>query len=315
MYTEAQLNKENKTTLTELVLELQQQLVSATSGPLKSSDVEKKLLDLARQATSVQDNAIRREQQHEEAMKQLNNDLELAKAKLEFDFKSSEGKEAFALGDLYKALEEKANVAKDDLSFGLKQAEIDTQAKIDELNDQLEGVKAQYEAEVKGLEEYLESVRETTGAEVTKIKTDHTRIVEQLKYDNSIAIRDENLGVASSIAAKHGSVVVGKSEYESLKAFEGSDSDTIAAQIEVAEKKARSEVYATEGTKYAKLQNESNNTISLLEKDKDYLAKSVGQLNARIEELQDQIKLFPGQLKEAVAASKADITVQQDNKK
>src|SRR6478736_2389984 len=92
-YTESQINGMNKTNLVALTLEVFKQLESAQSGPLKASDVEKKMLDLARQATNVQDNAVRREQEHKEALAKIEADLKLEKAKLELQYKSEEGVE------------------------------------------------------------------------------------------------------------------------------------------------------------------------------------------------------------------------------
>lgn len=314
-FTEPQLNAKNKTQLVELALELSTQLESAQSGPLKSSDVEKKLLDLARQATTVKDNAVKRHQEHAEELVKLQNAHLLATKKLELEYKSEDGAEATSLAALYKELEQKANLAKADLSFGLKQAEIDTQAEIDRLKENLAKIVEDYQLQIDQWKVRADAARTAATDEIAQISINHIRKVEQLRYDNGIAIRDENMKVAETIANGVGAVIIMKTNLEELKEFKATDQKDVATAVTTAVNAAKSEVYALEGAKLSALKSSTSTEIALLQKDKDYLTSDLANANTRITELSTQIKDFPSQLAKAVEAAKADITVQQDNKK
>ena len=91
--------------------------------------------------------------------------------------------------------------------------------------------------------------------------------------------------------------------------------EDITSQLESAASAARSEVYAKEGAKYSTLKSESDSKIALLEQSNKYQVETIASLKETIEGLTAQVKDFPAQLKEAVAAAKADVTINQDNKK
>ncbi len=313
--TEAQLNKKSKTDLVTLALDIQEQLESAQSGPLKSSDIEKKLLDLKRQADVVADNAKKRDQEHKTELAKIANAHELAIKKLELDYKSDEGVDAVNLSKTYDDLAAKAKKSMEDLSFGLKKVEIETQEKVDKLNEKLTKVTEQYETEVTAQAEKLEAAKQRTAAEIATIQLNHTRTVEDTQYKNKIALRDENIAAAEQIAATQGKVLIDSTELAELKEFKGADEKTVAAQIAAAVNTAKQEVYASEGGKLSKLKSETETTIALLTKDKEYNTAALADANSRIAELVAQIKEFPTQLAEAVKAAKADITVNQDAQK
>lgn len=314
-YTESQLNGMNKTSLVALTLEVFKQLQSAESGPLKASDVEKKMLDLARQATNVQDNAVKREQEHKEALAKIQSDLKLAVAKLELEYKSEEGIEPKALTQMYKDLEAQAKAAADDLTFGLKQAEVETQAKIEELQEKLTAAQAAYQAEIEAWVLKVSTAKAESTSEIEGIKKAHERALEDLKYKNKIILRDEDLSALTEVAKVLGRTVIVDAELADLKAFKAEEEASVTAKIELAVKQAKSEVFATKGAELSALKSSTDSSIALLTKDKEYLTKEVDNLNTRIKSLEAQISAFPGQLKDAVEASKADVTINQDNKK
>lgn len=315
MYTDAQLNTKTKPQLVELSAELQNQLLSAQSGPLKSSDIEKKILDLKRQADVVADNAIKREQTHKEALAKINSDTQLAKQKLELEFKSEEGNEAVNLKKVYEELEAAAIKSMDDLSFGLKQAEIDTQVKVDDLNEKLATVVEQYDLEVESWKEKVVLAKESAQNEITSLGVSHKREIEQTRYENKIALRDENLEAAEKIAKIHDKTLIDIDELEAYEEAEKVEEAEIKALVEEAVKAAKSEVFAAEGAKFGKLSADSKSEIALLTKDKEYLTNSLLDANKRIAELTLQIKDFPAQIATAVEAAKSNIAVNQDNKK
>lgn len=61
-----------------------------------------------------------------------------------------------------------------------------------------------------------------------------------------------------------------------------------------------------------KISADSKSEIALLQKDKEYLTKSLNEANLRVTDLTSQIKDFPAQIAKAVEAAKANIAVNQD---
>lgn len=314
-YTESQLNSMNKTNLVALALEQGTQIAAFESGPLKSTDVEKIMLDLARQAANVKSNDESKAQAHTIALAQIEADKELAIKKLELEYADTRGLEAKALEEAYDNIEEKAKLAIEDLSFGLKKAEVETQQRIDELNEKKAQIETQYNEAIEAKKKELAEITEKINSEKEALKVAHTRDMEQAKYDNKIALRDENLEAAEKIAAEHGKKVVDSLEYKELVDYAKTDEKEVQSKVDEAVEAAKAEVHASEGAKYSALKSSTDNTIALLGKDKEYLTKQNEELLKRIEELNNQIKDFPSQLKEAVAAAKADVTINQDNKK
>lgn len=314
MFTEAQLKSKSKETLVEMIVNISNQLAAAQSGPLKASDIEKTLLDLQRQTISVQDNAVKRQQSHEEEMKKLDNSFKLASQKLELEFQSEEGSQAGTLADTYKALEAAATKATADLSFGLKQAEIETQQSIDDLQARLAKVTEDYQSQIDAWNEKVITAKTNASTQVAQVQTDHTRDLEQIQYDNKKALRDENLAAAQNIAKALNMTVVDNTELASLKDFKATDIDDVQIAVESAVKATTSSVYASEGAKYSALKSSTDNQIALLTKDKDYLTNDLKKAETRIAELTAQLNLVPSQIKEAVGAARADISVTQDAK-
>lgn len=314
-YTEQQLNAMNKTNLVAFALELGIQLASFQSGPLKGSDVEKTMLDLARQAANIKSNDATREQAHELALAKIEADKELAIKKLNLEFADTKGLDAAALKDAYADIEAKSKLAIEDLSFGLQKAELENKAKIEELNEKLDAAKSEYETAINELKANLASAKESTTAELAELNTNHKRDMEQAGYDNKIALRDLNLKAAETIAGKFNKVVVDETTFKALEEAKAADEESINAQIDSAVSSAKATVYASEGAKLTSYKAEAEGKIALLSNDKEYLTKTISSLETRVAELQAQITKFPEQLKEAVAAAKADVTINQDNKK
>lgn len=314
-YTEQQLNAMNKTSLVSLAIELGLQLVSFQLGPLKGSDVEKTMLDLARQAANIKSNDDARQKAHVEALAKIEADKAIAIKKMELEFADSRGLEAAALEEAYKTIEEKSKLAIEELSFGLKKAEIENEQAIEKLQDELKVAKEKYSEALKESETAYNTAVNKMNTELAKLQQDHTREMEQVQYDNKIALRDEKLSSAETIAKLFNKVLIDASELAELQAEKTGDEASITATIEAAVKAATSEVYAKEGAKYNALKSSSESEIALLQKDKEYLSATITSLQLRIVSMDNQITAFPGQLKDAVEAAKADVTINQDNKK
>lgn len=309
---EAKMNSMNKGELVAYCSTLQERLEAASSGPMTSSEIERRNLDLQKQVIAVREAADAREAAHEEKLAQIAADKEVSIKKLELEYNSGQGVDAEGLSQMYTELEQKAKKAMESLAFGLKEAEVEAKVKLDEIEAKIS--KAESEAEVK-LSEASASIKnavEESKNVIEKIKVNHERQVEQISYNNTISIRDENLKVATEIATKHSRVIILKSEYDELVDHKTIDEHEIEALVKEAVDTKSREIYASEGAKLGTLKAETSQKIALLENDKTYLTEQVTQFKERVSSLEEQVKSHPDKIAAAVAAAKADIVVNQD---
>jgi hypothetical protein len=316
MMTEAQLNAKNKGQVVNYALSIQRDLEAATAEPLTAAGLERKVLELKRKVISVKDNAIRRKQEYETTLTKIKSDTDIKIKELELEYSSSDAVETKELIELIKTLESQANKAKEDLTFGLKEAETSHKEELAKLENMLTKETEKVGELISKLNAELFDKKEETKKELEKIKISHSRDMEQLEYNNSLAIRDANLVVATKIAKENDLALISLTELNTLKTFKATEETKVATMLEEAINKAKSDVHRIEGAKFSSLKAESENTIKLLENDKIHLQDTNNNLLSQVTKLETQLAKVPEQIKEAVAASKANIQVTQDaNKK
>ena len=174
---------------------------------------------------------------------------------------------------------------------------------------------AENQAKIDASNEEVSKIKQDNQEEISKIKVAQKRQLEEMDYEHKIAIRDKNKVVAEKIAESIHCVVVDKTDYNELKDGKDEEEDLILERIETAVANAKSEVYAKTGKEKSDLKNSTDLEIQGLKKDKEYLTRENESLLKRIASLESQVSAFPGQLKDAVEAAKADVTINQDNKK
>lgn len=312
MLTESNLNSKNKAQVIEIALELDHQLAEATSGPLTAADVQKRVLDLKRQAQTVRDDAKRRDQEHKAIIDKIKADKEVQIKKLELEYESTLGVDTKELDKAYTALEERAEKAIKELTHKLEKAEADTSEKLSKIEKEISEATQKAKEEIIAWETKVEEAKTKAANEISTINTNHERKLEQIKYDNKLAIRDEVLQAAEQIAGSYDKVVVDSADYDELKDFKASDAAKIKAEVETAVKQAKAEVYAEKGAELSKLKSATDSEIALLKNDKAHLTTQVANDAKRIADLEAQIKGFPEAIAKAVEAAKATVNVNQD---
>lgn len=309
---EAKLNQMNKNDLVSMCSQLQDRIEAATAGPMTSAEIERTVLSLQKQVIEVREVAQTRKAAHEETLARIDADKVVSLKKLELEYSSGQGLDAEKLNEIYEELERKAEKAIEALTFKLKEAEVDATAKLGEIEAKVSRAEAEAQEKILESSTAVRKAADDSKSSVDQIKINHSRKVEQLEYDNAIALRDENLEVAEKIASKHNKVIVPASEYDSLKEHKEMDEKEVHVMIDTAVRAKSSEIYATEGTKFGVLKAETTQKIAILENDKKYLLEQVDSLKERVTSLETQVKDHPDKITAAVAASKADITVNQD---
>lgn len=305
--TEAQLKGKNKDYVVMYAVGLQNELQSATAGALTASGLERKVLDLKRKVISVRDNALQREQEYNTDVARIKSDTEIRLKELELEYSTTDDAEGKELSELFKSLEFQASKAEKDLTFGLKEAETTANEALVKIKERVE--KAELESE-KTIIELANSVIEETSksiGESMKLKTNHSRDMEALKYENSIAIRNESLKTAEVIAQKYDATLIDDMELKALTEFKAMEEEKLAELIGDVKDVTKTEVHRSEGAKLSALKSTSENTIALLENDKANLEQNNAELKARIATLESQVINIPIQMKEALGAANTEI--------
>ena len=311
-YTESQLNGKNKGQVVAIALALTSQLDAINSGPVTSDVVKAKMLELKRQSVDIADKRKEEINRHAEAIATIKAESERHIAELELKYLSEDGVDGKAITQQYAELQKNAIKGISDLSFGLEKAEHETKIKLEKLAEQTTAANEKFtELEAK-LAEDTRNIRNAHVREIKSMETAQARKIEQIIYDNAIAVRDKNKEFADKVTKTLGLELVEATSYRELKETKEADAKEVKSQIEEAVKAAEAKLYRTEGSKFNQLKNASENRIALLENDNEHIESNLLVANTRIKDLESKLALVPTQIKEAVAASKAAISVNQD---
>lgn len=326
MYTDSQIKSANKENLTAMALDMKNTIEALKSQPMTSGAVERRLLDISEKANKIQAEEEESKRQHDLEKKRIENEANLAIKKLELEYNSKRGLTIEQVNAQYKEIEEAVKKAKDNLDLGLKKKEIEISEQTTaltekynalklELEEKHEDIRQHNETATKKILEASEAKIEKSNADVAKVKQENERTLEELAYEHKIAIRDKNLELANTIAKETGNTIINTKELEVIKAYKEDSEANITTKIETAVKEAESKLHAKYNSEASKAKADSELKVQLLEKDKEYLTNENKSLKERIESLQDELAKVPGQIKEAVAAGRSEINVNQDNKK
>lgn len=310
--TESQLNGRNKGQVVEFAMKLQEKLEEATAGALTASGLERKVLALQREVIYVKDNALQRKQEFEHNVATIKANTEIKLKELELEYTNNDSLEAKELNELFKSLEEKATKAKKDLTFGLKEAETNSNEALIKIEENISKITNDSEEKFRKLEETLIEKKSEILNETIKLNKNHSRDIEAIKYEHKIALRDEDIELVNLIAEKKDLAVLPNAQFKKLSEFKEIKEDELAKTIKSAEDKAKSSVHAIEGSKFNSLKSNSENTIKLLENDKLHLSETNINLNNRITQLEAQVQNIPTAIKNAVEAAKTVVTTNVD---
>lgn len=314
-YTESVLNGLRKDQVIDIALKLTNKIANYESGPITADSIKAAYLELKKEGIDIGERREKSKTEFNLAIAKINADKEKQIAELELKYGSNDGKDAKELDKLYKELEEKSLKAIKDLTFGLEKAENDTNIEIAKLQAKMEVVQKQHDELIADLDKKTKEAESKYKENIDNMQNKHIRDVEQLNYDNAIALRDENKKFIDEAAKKLSSVVVNEADYKELVDFKA---DTTRDYTETLEKEinaAKSAVYASEGAKFNNVKVTYEKDIALLQNDKLHLTNTVKSQEDRIKDLELRLKDVPSQIAEAVKSSRADITVNQDSNK
>lgn len=310
-YTKPQFDAMRKDQLVETAVELQSKLDASNSTPLTAATLQKRLLDLTEKSISVKSVSEESARAYNLSVLELEASTNLAKEQLNLEYRSSLGKEAVNLAELFAELENKAELAKKDLTYGLEVAEIEASEKLAVINAKIEEAQLEFDTLTEKLKEESKVLKLSHVKTIESIKEDHSRNLESLEYENKLAIRDEKLPVAEKIAKAFNKELVNSDEYVELVGFKAREEEEVASAISEAVAKAVNANKSTQDQKFRELESTSKNTISLLENDKKHLQSSMIEKDARIKDVEDRLKQVPAQIASAVEAAKSNTTINQ----
>jgi hypothetical protein len=312
MYTEAQLNGMTKAQIIDATLKLTSKVESLSSGPITADTIKAAYLNLKKEGADIAERRQNSQQAHKEALAEIEANKVKAIAEMQLKYTSTDGQDAKELEKLYSDLEAKSIKAIKDLTFGLEKAENDAAVELAKLNEKTEKAQEKHDTLVAQLSDKEKEVIAKFYAEQESREVAHKRKMEQLQYDNSIALRDGNITFMEKAAASLGMEMIDSTELEGLKEFTKTDADAITEIVKVEVAEATSKVYASEGGKASALKFASDSKIALLENDKKHLEASVLAQATRITELEARLKDVPAQIAAAVQAAQSSVTVNQD---
>lgn len=312
MYTENQLNGMTKAQIIDATLKLSSKVESLSSGPVTADTIKAAYLNLKKEGADIAERRQNSQQAHKEALAEIEANKVKAIAEMQLKFSSTDGQDAKELEKLYSDLEAKSVKAIKDLTFGLEKAENDAAVELAKLTEKTEKAQAKYDDLVKDLTAKEKSLVDAYIADTDAKTVAHRRKMEQLQYDNSIALRDGNIEFMEKLATSVGMDLIDIEELEGLKEFKKTDADTISEIVKVEVAEASQSIYASEGAKASALKFASESKIALLENDKKHLESSVVAQTTRIAELEARLKDVPTQIAAAVQAAQSSVTVNQD---
>jgi hypothetical protein len=312
MYTEAQLNGMTKAQIIDATLKLTSRVESLSSGPVTADTIKAAYLSLKKEGADIAERRQNSQQAHKEALAEIEANKLKAIAEMELKYNSADGQDAKELDKLYADLEARSMKAIKDLTFGLEKAENDAAVELSKLAEKTEKAQAKYDELVKDLTAKEKSLMDAYIADTDAKTVAHRRKMEQLQYDNAIALRDGNIEFMEKLASSLGMEVIDSEELEGLKEFKKTDSDAINEIVKVEVAEASQKIYAAEGAKASALKYASETKIALLENDKKHLEAAVSSQANRIVELEARLKEVPNQIAAAVQAAQSSVTVNQD---
>lgn len=313
--TEATLNGMNKGQVVATALSLIAKLDTLSSGPITSDRIKAEMLNLKREGLDIVERRENAKNELTKALAEIEANKERAIAELQLKFNANDGVDADALNKSYEDLEAKSIKAIKDLTFGLEKAENDANIEMAKIQEKIDIAQKKYDDLVADTESKANSLRTRFAEEVNKTTIEHTRKMDQLSYDQSIALRDENMKFIKSAADNLNFDIVDKAELQNLKDFKAKEESELATALEDAVKEAKSSVYAAEGAKLNALKSQKDTEIALLQNDNKHLQTTITSQASRIADLEARLKDVPTQIAEAVKAAQSSVTVNQDSTK
>ena len=291
----------NKAELCDLVMELEGQVASATSGPLTTSGLISRKLQLAETAENAEVRVAQIRADKEEAIAAIN--------------VSSDAKEASVLG----AVRDEYNGIKKDVTSFEKATESEIAELEAKATERKEAIAERIEkAEISAMEtigELSDKVLEAENAahdEVKKIKLDHARDLDQVQFENKKAIRDGNEKHVTDVATELGLTFVNSDELTELKALVADKEDKTAAEVGKAVGMANAKAKADAEKAATKAEFESKLKLNALETALEAAKVQALSDKATITSLSDQVAKIPEMMEKIAAASQSAITVSQD---
>lgn len=200
-------------------------------------------------------------------------------------------------------IKEEAELAKNELGYGLKAKEVEIKDAKNKLADELEVEKVKVADAIK-----------LDNQKLIDLKEKQSKTIEELTYNHSLAVRDKNLKAAEAIGKMYKMSLVDSQTYIDLENRKVQDEAEITKLITNAEKKAKQIVYAEKGGEIKDLTNEKTLEIELLKKELELTKEALDNAKLTITEQKELIKTHPSEIQKALTASRMDLNQTFDRK-
>lgn len=303
MYTEDFLNDRGttKAKLIEIVLELQDAVAATSGGPITSSKLIEKQLKLASDSHKAEVKLAEIATESEEKMEAL---------KI-----SAEAKQAAVLSSILDQHEEiKADIRDFEKASESKIAimEAESTEKIEDILGNVEKTKESANVTISELAGKILIAEKETSEKVEAINMAHTRKVDEVKYENDKALRDENATFVVKAAEKAGVVLVKSEELAALKDVKEANEDAIKAAVGKAVGIAESTMKRKYEDELKQASFDSQLKINELETVGLAAGTQLKEAKATVTAQAEQIAKIPSMITDAVSAAKSSVNVTQD---
>lgn len=306
MYTSEQLEDRSmtKAKMAEIILGLQNTVASTTGGPITSSKLIERKLQLAELTTNTTKEIATIKAEADIAIARIKNDAEIAiSRKMEVVISEFESIKS-DVSDFEKATESE---------IAVKEAE--AQEIIAKLDLQVVTAQDACDRDLEELKQTVKAAKLDNEEALLEIGIKHDRDLDALKYKNSQAIRDEDAEFVVRAADKAGLALVKADEYAELKAKLEVNNEEIAVDKEKAVSIAVNSAKSKHKEEMTNVKHESELQLSKLSVENEAMTARVQILVRDNDKLQEQVAQIPTMIKESVAAARAEVTVQQDASK
>lgn len=303
MYTLEQLEDRSmtKAKMAEIILDLQSQVNASSSTPISSSQLIERKLQLADKTAVVS---------KEIAEIKATADVEIARIKAEAELNMSRKMDAIIsdyegiqkdVANFEKATESEIAVKEAEAVEAIESIELSVKQAKDEAEDKLTSIKATVEA-----------AQLKAKTDVIDINTKHEREIDEVRFKNSQAIRDENAEFVVRAADRLNLALIRSEELDEIKETAAKNIDGANEDKEKAVAIATNSVKSKYESQIKDIKHESELTISKLKVSEEVAGARIEGLMRDNAKLQEQVAAIPAVIRDAVAAAKSEVNVSQD---
>ena len=196
------------------------------------------------------------------------------------------------LPDFISQIKDQVNEIKEDYGYKIKEAEIEYQEKQKQLEQGFNDFNQSLEERKRKMEEELELQR-----------LQNEKLLENIKYQYSLAVRDEDSKVMQSLAARYKKALVDIEEWNAKKDILRLNEQELQSAKETVIKETLNDVNRVKQQEMSEIKHNYELNLQLAKKDIEMLTKEAEKLRKDNTSLQEQLRLMQGDMVRVVESA------------